>query len=311
MDGFPLPKAPVRLPRTVDELRQLALAIGRNESAISLGAKAHAVLCRLVDHPEETALWTISELAQWLQVSPSTLTRLATRLGYQGFADFHSVFRDTFTKSARRFYARQAHRLINDAHNISPETEWDVVARLSQESIRNIETFVGQINPGDLAHAAHLLAHARRVRVFGLRQIHSLASFLTYGLGMLRTDVALLDGPGGGVAEGLAQMEPGNVLVVSSMAPYTRTVVDAARVAAQAGVVVIALTDTRASPLVPPARHAFFIPYESSFISNSMGAYVVFCECLLNLVARDLSDHALNAVRRREGFISQLNVEMG
>ena len=95
------------------------------------------------------------------------------------------------------------------------------------------------------------------------------------------------------------------------MAPYTRTVVDAARVAAQAGVVVIALTDTRASPLVPPARHAFFIPYESSFISNSMGAYVVFCECLLNLVARDLSDHALNAVRRREGFISQLNVEMG
>ena len=195
MDGFPLPKAPVRLPRTVDELRQLALAIGRNESAISLGAKAHAVLCRLVDHPEETALWTISELAQWLQVSPSTLTRLATRLGYQGFADFHSVFRDTFTKSARRFYARQAHRLINDAHNISPETEWDVVARLSQESIRNIEAFVGHINPGDLAHAAHLLAHARRVRVFGLRQIHSLASFLTYGLGMLRTDVALLDVP--------------------------------------------------------------------------------------------------------------------
>ena len=86
--------------------------------------------------------------------------------------------------------------------------------------------------------------------------------------------------------------------------------VDAARVAAQAGVVVIALTDTRASPLVPPARQAFFIPYESSFISNSMGAYVVFCECLLNLVARDLGDRALNAVRRREGFISQLRIEM-
>jgi DNA-binding MurR/RpiR family transcriptional regulator len=41
-----------------------------------------------------------------------------------------------------------------------------------------------------------------------------------------------------------------------------------------------------------------------------MGAYVVFCECLLNLVARDLGDRALNAVRRREGFISQLRIEM-
>jgi DNA-binding MurR/RpiR family transcriptional regulator len=311
LDGFSVTKASARLPRTVDELRHLALAIGRSESVISLGAKAHAVLCRLVDHPEETALRTISELAQRLGVSPSTLTRLATRLGYRGFADFHSVFRDTFTKSTRKFYARQAQRLINDAHTISPESELGAVAKLAQESIRNIDAFVRQIDPDDLAHAAHLLAHARRVRVFGLRQIHSLASFLTYGLGMLRTDVALLDGPGGGVAEGLAQMEPGNVLVVASMAPYTRTVVDVARVAAQAGVVVIALTDTRASPLVPPARHAFFISHESSFISNSMGAYVVFCECLLNLVARDLSDRALNAVRQREGFISQLNIEMG
>jgi DNA-binding MurR/RpiR family transcriptional regulator len=82
-----------------------------------------------------------------------------------------------------------------------------------------------------------------------------------------------------------------------------------AQAAKRAGLIVIALTDTRASPLVPPARHAFFIPHGSSFFSNSMGAYIVFCEGLLNLVTRELGDQALKALKRREGFITELQIE--
>ncbi len=141
--------------------------------------------------------------------------------------------------------------------------------------------------------------------------MHSIASFLTYGLGMLRAEVSLADGPGLGVAESLAQMSRGDALIVSSVAPYTRMVADVARAAADAGVHVIAITDTRASPLAPPARHAFFIPHDSSFISNSIGAYVVFCEGLINLVARELGDKALQALARREGFIAELGIETG
>lgn len=306
-----MPKASPPVPRTVEQLRELVLSIGRGDAPISLGGKAHAVLAKLVERPDEVAFHTITELSDTFGVNPSTLTRLATRLGYEGFADFQSVFRDNISRSTRHFYTQQAHRLMDTAVPDEPTTEMGVVVKLAQESIQNVEGFLSQLVPADLAGASHLLARARRVRIHGLRQIHSLASFLTYGLGMVRADVSLLDGPGLGVAEGLAQLEPGDVLVVASVAPYTRSVAEVAHVAAQAGVEVIALTDTRASPLVPPARHAFFIPHDSSFISNSMGAYLVFCECLLNLVARELGDNALQALERREGFISQLNIEVG
>ena len=73
----------------------------------------------------------------------------------------------------------------------------------------------------------------------------------------------------------------------------------------------IAITDSRSSPLVPPAKHAFFIPHASSFYSNSMGAYVVFCEALLNLVARELGDRALNSLAGRERLIAEMNIEVG
>lgn len=306
-----MPQARPTAPSTLEQLRELATAIGRGDAAVTLGAKAHAVLAKLVARPEEVAFRNISELSQTLGVNPSTLTRLATRLGYAGFAEFHGVFRDNISQHTRHFYTGQAHRLIDPVAAQPPGSEMSVVVQLAQESINNVEGFLAQLVPEALGGATRLLAHARRVRIHGLRQIHSLASFLTYGLGMIRADVSLLDGPGLGVAEGLAQLEPGDVLVVASVAPYTRSVADVAHAAAQAGIEVIALTDTRASPLVPPARHAFFIPHESSFISNSMGAYLVFCECLLNLVARELGEAALQALERRERFIDQLGIEVG
>ena len=307
-----MPKIRTDVPRTIEQLQALVVDINCGSTAVSLGAKAHGVLAKLVEKPHEVAVSTITELSEAFGVNPSTLTRLATRLGYLGFNDFQSVFRDSVTQTSRHFYTGQAHRLIDDdAQADRPTTEMGVVVKLAQESIRNVDSFLSQLNPAELVGAAQLLARARHVRVHGLRQIHPLASYLTYGLGMIRGDVSLLDGPGLGVAESLAQLDKGDVLVVATVAPYTRSVAEVARIAHKAGVVVIAITDSRASPLVPSAKYAFFIPHESSFISNSMGAYVVFCEGLLNLVARELGDTALMALDRREGFISQLNIEVG
>lgn len=296
-------------PRTLEQLRQLAVAIGRGEAPVSLGGKAHAVLARLVDRPDEVALRTITELSEVLGVNASTLTRLSTRIGYRGFADFQAVFRENLAQSSRKFYTRQTQRLIDDAATAEPATEVGVVVKLAQESVRNIETLLAQLDPANLQGAARLLAGAPRVRVHGVRQIHALASFLAYGLGTLRSGTGLLDGPGLGVAESLAQMEPEDVLVVISVAPYTKSVVEAARLARDAGLQVIAVTDTRASPLAAAATHAFFIPHDSSFISNSMGAFMVFCEGLLNLVARQLGDKALTLLERREEFIARLGIE--
>ncbi|MFM0523402.1 MurR/RpiR family transcriptional regulator [Paraburkholderia strydomiana] len=299
-------------PRSVDGLRELAIRIGRDEAQVSLGGKAHTVLAKLLERPEEVAVRTITDLAASLEVNASTLTRLSTKLGYAGFADFQSVFRDSLAERHRHFYSQQAERLVassrTHAHDAAPEV--DMVVKLARESIGNVEGFIAQLSPVDLRGAARLIADAKRVRVHGLRQFSALASFVCYGLGMIRTDVGLLDSQGLGVAEGLAQLEPGDVVLVTSVAPYTRSVADAAIAAKDAGLDVIAITDTLASPLVPPARHAFLVPHDSSFFSNSMGAYLVFCEGLMNVVAAHLGKQSLEALERRERLITTLGIEM-
>jgi len=61
---------------------------------------------------------------------------------------------------------------------------------------------------------------------------------------------------------------------------------------------------------VPPARHAFLVPHDSSFFSNSMSAYLVFCEGLMNVVAAHLGKQSLEALERRERLITTLGIEM-
>ncbi|MDH6271626.1 DNA-binding MurR/RpiR family transcriptional regulator [Rhizobium leguminosarum] len=295
-------------PATIEELRNLTVSINRENANISLGNKALDVLAKLVDTPEQTAVRTISELADILGVNPSTLTRLSQKLGFAGFSDFQSVFRQAFSADDRYFYSRQAGRLLSTKED--SEEELHIFDRLGLETKNNIDGFLTQLDPKSLLEAAGLLANARRVRVHGVRQFHAFASFLTYGLGMLRSDVSLLDAPRLGVAEALAQLEKGDVVVVASCAPYTRSVANVAEVAAKLGLAVIAVTDTRASPLVGPSQHAFFIPHTSSFFSNSMGAYIVFCEGLLNLVAHEMGDRAMTGLASREALIRSMKVEV-
>ncbi|WP_439872678.1 MurR/RpiR family transcriptional regulator [Rhizobium leguminosarum] len=295
-------------PATIEELRNLTVSINRENANISLGNKALDVLAKLVDTPEQTAVRTISELADTLGVNPSTLTRLSQKLGFTGFSDLQSVFRQAFSADDRYFYSRQAGRLLSTKED--SEEELHIFDRLGLETKNNIDGFLTQLDPKSLLEAAGLLANARRVRVHGVRQFHAFASFLTYGLGMLRSDVSLLDAPRLGVAEALAQLEKGDVVVVASCAPYTRSVANVAEVAAKLGLAVIAVTDTRASPLVGPSQHAFFIPHTSSFFSNSMGAYVVFCEGLLNLVAHEMGDRAMTGLASREALIRSMKVEV-
>lgn len=145
------------------------------------------------------------------------------------------------------------------------------------------------------------------VRIHGLRQFSSLAFFMAYGLGMLRPDVSILDSSRQVVADALAQMEAGDVLVVASCFPYTPSVLVTAEVAARRGIEVIALTDSASSPLAKTAVHSFYVPNHSLFFSNSMCEFILLAYGLLSTVASALGEAAVEALKYREALISELN----
>ncbi|MFY0989483.1 MurR/RpiR family transcriptional regulator [Halomonas sp. C05BenzN] len=295
-----------RPPETVEALRALSLRISRGETELRLGPKAQEVLARLIELNGDQALLSISTAARQLQVNPSTISRLARSLGYERFSDLQGVLLSTSLSQSRSFYRDHASTALKaDRHHLQAQAD-----RLCAENRQNIERFAQGLEHGDIEAFAQAVMGAGRVRLHGVRQFHALCSFTAYGLGMLRADVGLLGGTGNGIAEGLAAMSPGDVLIAASCKPYTRQVVDVCRVAHEHGMQTLVLTDYASSPLVRHSDVSILVPHETSFLSNSMVAFFAAAECLINACATVAGDDAATAISRRDRFIDELGIEM-
>lgn len=292
-------------PETLSELRALAIAIARGESPVRLGAKAHAALGRILDLTGNPALLSITSLAELLGVNPSTLTRLAHSLGYSGFPAFQQVLLAASMGAPGEFYSRQARSALEAGSSSRMRA-----AQLCRENQANIERFVTQFDEPAFDAAVEMIMAAPRVAVYGIRQFHALAGFLVYGLRMIRSDVSLLDANSLGIAEGLAMMGRRDVLVSASCAPYSAQVVEVAATARQLGIATVAITDRASSPLVDSSRAAILVGHESSFLSNSIGAFMVAGECLINACAAARPGQAKAALREREHLIERLGIEI-
>ena len=291
-------------PSSIEELRALMLAIARSEADIALGRKAREALDRILELQGSPVVLSITTLAEELGVNPSTLTRLAQNLGYPGFGAFQQVLLSASFARPAAFYTRQAQAALSGSEKGSRAA----VEQLCRENQANITRFLEGFDTDSFDAAVTHIAEARRVVVFGKRQFHSFAAFLAYGLRMIRSDVALLDGLG--VAEGLATLAKGDVLIAASCAPYTAVVVETTRVAKERGLTVIAITDRASSPLIDASDAALLVPHDTSFLSNSMTAFTACAECLINACAARLGDRAAAALADRDALITRLKIEI-
>jgi DNA-binding MurR/RpiR family transcriptional regulator len=258
----------------------------------------------MLDMVGDTALLSITTLSEALRVNPSTLTRLATALGYPGFPGLQQVLLSASMTAPGAFYSRRAASALRGGSSSRA-----AAMRLCHENQANIDRFIDRLDEAAFDTAVALLVSAPRVVVHGIRQFHAVASFLVYGLRMIRSDVALLDNGSLGVAEGLAALSPGDVLLSTSCAPYSTQVAEVAAVAHRTGLATVALTDRPTSPLVATSRAAILVDHDSSFLSNSIGAFVVAAECLINACAAANPEAARSALRQRDLLIESLRIE--
>ncbi len=294
-------------PSSLEQLSRLLAELKAGTAELKVGRRALEVLDGMITYPKQSAISSISHLAEIFDVNPSTLTRLAKSLGYKGFAELQKVFRD-YTAGTEHFYSRRAGQLFE--RDESHHKGVNLATQIANEETRNITNMVDNLNSQTLDRVVDLLADAPRIRTHGLRQSYPIANYLSYGLGLIRNNVSVLSIAEHGIIHGLAQLEPGDLLFTIGCAPYTRSTVTAAQIAREQGIEVVTITDNHASPLAASARYIFISPTSGSFFSNSMSASLVLIEVLLSLVARKLGDRALDSLMGYEKLIGKMQFEI-
>jgi len=288
----------IRPAANLQELRELMTTITSKKGPVKLGQRSYSVLLALVNNPDTAAHNSINQLATSFEVSASTLTRLATRLGYRGFNALQNIFRQHLAEP--HFYSERAHQAQGQ--------ETDLLVQVAQEEIANIQQMMSQVSAEQWQKALELLQNARQVRTFAQRQFYSTSTFFSYCLGLLRDGVGVLGDSGHGVSHGLAQLNKHDLVIVFGSHPYSRIVVDCCRQAKAMNIPTLVFTDTHGAPLSNDANCLFTIPTSGSFFSNNTAAWVVLIEAILTAYARRLGPDAIRTLEQREQVFEQMQV---
>ena len=157
----------------------------------------------------------------------------------------------------------------------------------------------------DLEAAVRLIAKGRRVAFLGLRASFAPAYQFHYAYNLIFPNGVLLQDQGGTLLDQLGELDHRDVLIAISLAPYTTQTVRAVERAAAQGVTVLALTDSRLSPLATPAAQALLFQAESLSFFQSMTGVLGLLELLLALLAAQGGRPVLERIARMEAQLKQ------
>lgn len=254
-------------------------------------------------NPQDVALGSLRSLARNAGVSPSAMTRLIRILEFSGFDDFRQAHQDWLTGNSPAAFSSRADRLI--ARSGSESDRDDLVAALAEGETANILASLAPDRRGRLREAAEMILGARHVAVLGIRSCFPVAFSLHYSLSLFLSNVRLLAGTGGVAADELYLLDEGDVLVATTVSPYSRQVVDAVALARRRGISVIAITDDHLSPIARTAEIALVAENAGPSHIAAPTAPIMVGQALAMLVLVGAGKTALATMRRREAMLRQ------
>jgi len=242
---------------------------------------AEAVLAE----PTLLAFGTVSDLAGRVGTSRPTIVRFANKLGFDGY-----------TKLQRHVRSELSHRLTRPSERIRHNAEKMRPARSAINSA--IATVFSAIEGNRLAALSDPIVRAENVWILSGETSRAGAHAFHSGLSMVRPGVRLLEEHSMGADLGNAG--PGDTAVVFDFFRYRRQVVNTARILAESGVEVIAITDNPLSPLVELTDNWCEIEVPAIGPFDSSVPVVAIAELLVSQVAKDLQEEATARIDRIE-----------
>ncbi|RXT29096.1 RpiR family transcriptional regulator [Rhizobium leguminosarum] len=242
------PQRHVRVPRDFESLRSTII-----ERKASMPKRLAQVAAFALGNPDEIAFGTTASIAAASDVQPSTLVRLAHHLGYGGFSDLQSIFRErlrdrTLSYEERLVTLEQASGDDEDANLLS-----GFIAAASQ----SVNRLAATVQSDTFTKAVNILASAETIYLIAKRRSYPLTAHMTYAFSKLNIRHQIVASPNGVDPEMVQFATPRDAAIAASFSPYAADSLSQSQELADRGVPVIAITDSAFSPLAACATHWF------------------------------------------------------
>jgi len=239
-------------------------------------------------------LESVARFAERAQVSPPTVTRFITKLGFSGYPEFQETLR-------HEVQARLSSPLTRYRDD-QPERGTDsVLSDALEVAADNLKATVDVLSHRDVNEAVEIIGDVRRrVMVLGGRVSAPLARYLAAQLHLLRPGIGLVDSERSAPAQQLIDMRKNDVLIVFDYRRYQSDTIESARVASAQGCNVILFTDPWLSPASAFARQVIVTSVDMVGPFDSLVAAMALVEGVVAAVLSRLGPRAQSRMQSLE-----------
>ena len=253
--------------------------LSRMESLMPGFSKGQKAIARYIEeHYDKAAFMTASKLGATVGVSESTVVRFATEVGYEGYPELQKAMQEMI-----RSKLTSVQRMEVTSNRIGKA---DILDSVLNQDIDKIRRTMEEISHEEFYSAVDSIVNARKIYILATRSSAAIGRFLGYYFNLIFEQVSLVNTTSETeIYEQMMRISKEDAVIGISFPRYSKMAVKALRFASDRGAKVIALTDSMASPLVPPSNHVLLARSDMASIVDSLVAPLSVVNALIVAIA--------------------------
>lgn len=265
-------------------------------------SKGHRKIAEFImERYDKAAFMTASKLGTIVGVSESTVVRFATELGFEGYPELQRALKEY---TSNKLTTVQRIDVMND--QLSGNDVYEKVLNMDIDKIRKT------LEEGDreeFYRTVDTLCAAKNIYVIGARSAAVLARFLSFYFNMMFENVKLVHTTSTSeMFEQILNIGENDIMIGISFPRYSTHTVKAFRYAHEQGAKVIAITDSKASPLAEYADNILLARSDMVSFADSLVAPMSVINALIVAVGMRKSDYVVKNYERLNAVYDEFEV---
>jgi DNA-binding MurR/RpiR family transcriptional regulator len=247
------------------------------------------VIARYVEeHRDHIGLDGIQDVARHCDVQPSAVVRFAKHFGFTGFSEMQKVFRDVLSRqiAPTRNYKARIREVIESGSGSLSSVE--IASEFLGGAMAGMQELRSSLDARAFGKAVQLLAATDSIWLVGSRRSFAAAAYFDYALQHTDKRIQLVTALGSMHEGQMRSARAGDVLVAISFAPYAEETLAVVQAALARRVKLVAITDSRMSPIARDAAATLLVQDHATFGFRSLTSTMALAQSLFIALAYKL-----------------------
>ena len=270
-----------------------------NMSSFSKGQKLFANY--ILQSYDKAAFMTASKLGKTVNVSESTVVRFAAELGFDGYPSMQKTLQEMIRNKLTAIQ-----RVEVSKERIGTQ---DVMTMVMQSDIEKIRMTLDETDQVSFNQAVGAIANAKRIYILGVRSASVLANFISFYFRFMFDNVVSVDTSSiSEVFEQIVHISADDVFIGLSFPRYSKRTIKAMQYAKDQGAKVVAITDSKVSPLTKIADVSLLAKSDMASFVDSLVAPLSLVNALIVAISREKAVHLESSLNRLESIWEEYDV---